>query len=174
MTPAELLIRENVSLAEGLAGRMARNLPHWADYDSLRGAALVGLWQAAESYDSRPGTKFTTWAYGRIFGAVVDEVRRLDPNPRARTDEAKEARVSFCGLEGLDDVAGASYPGDDAHLDAMDSRSSLAALSDRDRRVVSARLVGFDCREIARALGVSEGRVSEVSRRGLRRMQRAA
>ncbi|QDT59200.1 RNA polymerase sigma factor FliA [Stieleria bergensis] len=51
--------------------------------DNLHSAGVLGLVQAASSYDPSQGVAFRTFAYPRIRGAIVDELRKLSPlSPR--------------------------------------------------------------------------------------------
>ena len=45
---------------------------------------------AARSYDEDQGAQFKTYAYHRIRGAILDELRRMDFLPRTQREKAKK------------------------------------------------------------------------------------
>jgi len=51
--------------------------------DSLYSAASLALIAIVESFDPHRGVKFWSFAYSRIVGAMLDELRRQDIYPRA-------------------------------------------------------------------------------------------
>ena len=69
------LFVENTHLAGILASRYSQRLPSNIEWDDLHNAALLGLWQASESFDCDRGIPFTSYAKRRMTGAMLDEVR---------------------------------------------------------------------------------------------------
>lgn len=70
---------ELVRLARRVGRSMARRMGLDAEADDLESAALLGLAEAARSFDpaNAAGATFKTHATNRVRGAVLDEVRRL-------------------------------------------------------------------------------------------------
>jgi RNA polymerase sigma factor for flagellar operon FliA len=68
-----LVKRVFARLKIGLPGPVAERLE-----DDLLGAGALGLIQAYESYQARDGVNFESFAYWRIRGAMLDELRRQD------------------------------------------------------------------------------------------------
>jgi RNA polymerase sigma factor FliA len=60
--------------------------------DELYNAGVIAALQALDSYDADRGASFATHAYGRIYGEMIDYLRRIDPLPRRR--RAKVAMVN--------------------------------------------------------------------------------
>ncbi len=63
----------------GLVYRTARQLArrlHRSDADELTGAGVLGLIQAAGTFDPERGVTFSTFAVPRIRGAMLDDVRK--------------------------------------------------------------------------------------------------
>lgn len=80
------LIAAHIGMAQRIARKVGRRTPDWISEDDLVGAALIGLSEAAERYDSTRGEPFVAFAETRIRGAVFDELRRGDlMSRRART-----------------------------------------------------------------------------------------
>lgn len=50
------------------------SIPHTTDMSEIRQMALIGLWQACNSYKPHIG-KFKTFAYHRVIGNVKDHLR---------------------------------------------------------------------------------------------------
>ena len=84
------LILEHVPLLRHIAGRMALDLPANVDRDDLIGFGMLGLIAAADSFEVGRGLKFSTYAYPKIRGAILDELRRQDFLPRGRREKVRE------------------------------------------------------------------------------------
>lgn len=83
-----------VDLVHNHATRLSRKLSTQVSYDDICSAAFDGLIEAVESYDPKHKTKFETFCQQRIFGAVMDWLRSLDPQSRTvRTFEKHRKRV---------------------------------------------------------------------------------
>lgn len=75
---AERLMDEHVQLVRRIVYGMAKALPRHVDLDDLVGAGLLGLHQAAATFDPSRGVPFAAYAQQRIRGAVVDSLRTAD------------------------------------------------------------------------------------------------
>lgn len=95
----DALILDHVPLLRHLVGRMAFDLPAGTDRDDLYGFGMVGLIQAADSWDPSRGLKFSTYAYTKIRGAMLDELRRLDFLPRGRREKVREMDRTIAAIE---------------------------------------------------------------------------
>jgi RNA polymerase sigma factor for flagellar operon FliA len=84
------LILDHVPLLRHIAGRMALDLPASVDRDDLIGYGMLGLIAAADSFETGRGLKFSTFAYPKIRGAILDELRRQDFLPRGRREKVRE------------------------------------------------------------------------------------
>lgn len=161
------LISEHVDIARRISMRMARRCPDWIAREDLVAAALLGLTEAAERYDSTRNEPFLSFAEKRIRGAVLDELRRGDIMPRrarqmarkigstiqqlekstgsAPTDEAVAAALGVTideyktDLEQLVHVTvGALDPGDETIAGSTDSPETTAIRLEAMRRVRAA------------------------------------
>ncbi len=94
------LIVDHVDMARRIACRLARRLPPNITLDEVVAAAMLGLAEAADRYDSSRGEPFEAFAAPRIQGAVLDELRRGDPLPRRRRVMARRIGVTVNMLEG--------------------------------------------------------------------------
>jgi RNA polymerase sigma factor for flagellar operon FliA len=65
----------HLGLVYQTARQLARRLPQ-GDAEELTGAGVLGLIQAAGSFDAKRGVTFSTFAVPRIRGAMLDDVRK--------------------------------------------------------------------------------------------------
>lgn len=94
------LISEHVEVARRISMRVARRCPDWIAREDLMGAALLGLTEAANRYDSSRNEPFLAFAEKRIRGAVLDELRRGDIMPRRARAMARKIGNIIRDLEG--------------------------------------------------------------------------
>jgi RNA polymerase sigma factor for flagellar operon FliA len=83
------LVQRHVGLVHYLARRMHSNLADDADLDELTSAGMLGLLAAAEGFEPARGLSFSTYAAARIRGAMLDELRRIDPLTRTGRERAR-------------------------------------------------------------------------------------
>ncbi|MCS7270729.1 MAG: sigma-70 family RNA polymerase sigma factor [Gemmataceae bacterium] len=76
------LILQHLPLVKHVIGRMLAELPEHVDVENLESAGVLGLVEAAAKFDPRRNAQFKTFAYFRIRGAIVDELRRNSPLPQ--------------------------------------------------------------------------------------------
>ncbi|MCR9119593.1 MAG: sigma-70 family RNA polymerase sigma factor [bacterium] len=76
------LVLEHMPLVRHIIGRRFAALPEHVDRENLESAGLVALVQAATQFDPAKAKSFSTYAYRRIQGAIVDELRRNSPLPQ--------------------------------------------------------------------------------------------
>lgn len=75
----ETVIKENSDSVRRIARRMARSLGGAIDVDDLISVGMMGLLQAHHNYQPMEGKSFKAYAEFRIRGAILDEMRRIDP-----------------------------------------------------------------------------------------------
>ncbi len=95
----DALILEHVPLLRHIVGRMSFDLAGGMDRDDLYGFGMLGLIAAADTFDASRGLKFSTFAYPRIRGAILDELRRMDFLPRGRRERVRELEKTARELE---------------------------------------------------------------------------
>ncbi len=101
----DALILEHIPLLKHIAGRMSFDLPGAIDRDDIYGYGMLGLIAAADSWDASRGLKFSTYAYTKIRGAILDELRRSDFLPRGRREKVRDLDRVVSGLEQANGVA---------------------------------------------------------------------
>ena len=123
------LIAEHLSLVQAIAGKLKRSLGKSIDFDDLVGYGHKGLIEAAERFDSKQGVTFTTFAYYRIRGAMLDGMRTMGWYSRAdyaryRAEErAQEYLQNTAEREGAAKEAGA-----DPNPDKAETLASIAEI----------------------------------------------
>jgi RNA polymerase sigma factor for flagellar operon FliA len=76
------LILAHLPLVKHVIGRLLGDLPASVDAENLESAGVLGLVEAASKFDPTRNAQFKTFAYLRIRGAIVDELRRNSPLPQ--------------------------------------------------------------------------------------------
>ncbi len=89
------LIVEHLPLVRHLVGKMVAELPPGIDVENLESAGVLGLVEAAHRFDAGRGVQFKTFAYSRIRGAVLDELRRNSPLPQQLLQQMAQVRQAY-------------------------------------------------------------------------------
>ena len=84
------LFENNLSLVKIIAHHIGVRLPPGKDIEDLIQVGMIGLLEAAKSYQPRSGAEFKTYASIRIRGAILDELRRESWMPRSVQQKAQE------------------------------------------------------------------------------------
>jgi len=75
-------------------------LPPRFDPEDCYAAGALALVKAVDDFDPGRGVPFESFAYPRIYGAMVDHVRAQDPIPRSARRAARRLRSSYFDLMG--------------------------------------------------------------------------
>jgi RNA polymerase sigma factor for flagellar operon FliA len=81
-----------------IASRKVRELPAHCDLDDLASSGLVALMEAIDRFDPAKGASFEQYAWTRVAGALVDELRKQDWASRSVRREGRRierARDAF-------------------------------------------------------------------------------
>ena len=107
--------------------------------DDLISAGIIGLLEVMEKYDATRGAKLNTFAYLRIRGAMIDELRSRDWFPRSARAKAKKIQEVTRRLEhemgrypDEEEVAKALNMDLDAYLSMLRSCGNLSVVSIED------------------------------------------
>ncbi len=88
------LVLDNIDYVGRILSTMSFFVSDADQRDNLHSAGILGLVQAAASFDPEQRVAFRTFAYPRIRGAIVDELRRLSPvSPRVMKNIATVKRL---------------------------------------------------------------------------------
>ena len=131
------LVEQNLQLVQAVARKLKRQLTARIDFDDLVGYGSKGLLEAAERFDPRHGVAFSTFAYYRIRGAMLDGLRTMGWYSRAdyaryRAEErANEYLQNQSDREGAAVASGASSASEGGGAGAAvdDTESALASVA---------------------------------------------
>lgn len=93
------LIENYIPLVKHVVYRMNIKLPTYLEQDDLISYGIFGLIQAIERYDVKKGVKFETYAYSRIRGSIIDELRKLDLIPQSIRKKVQLLQNTYSQLE---------------------------------------------------------------------------
>jgi RNA polymerase sigma factor for flagellar operon FliA len=123
------LILSHLRLLRQAVGKLLAHLPAVADVENLEAAGILGLVEAAGKFRPELGIRFGTYAYPRVRGAVLDELRRNHSLPQnvfvrlARLRKACETLSCGSTVEALSRAAGLSP------AEVLDSLAAMRLLS---------------------------------------------
>jgi RNA polymerase sigma factor FliA len=98
------LILSYAPMVRYIASRKLRELPGHCDLDDLASSGLVALMEAIDRFDPQKGASFEQYAWTRVAGAFVDELRRQDwasRSVRRVGRRIERARDSFAARHGV-------------------------------------------------------------------------
>lgn len=99
LSQRDRLILDHLPLLHYIVGKMALDIPGHLEREDLLSYGMIGLVATADSWDASRGLKFSTYAYPRIRGAILDELRRFDFLPRGRRERVREVDRVVAQLE---------------------------------------------------------------------------
>ena len=84
------IVLEHLPLVKKVAAKIYHKLPDCdIEFDDLVNTGIIGLMKAIEKYDERKA-KFSTYAYIKIRGEILDYLRSLEIVPRSVKDKIKK------------------------------------------------------------------------------------
>jgi len=95
----EARIASMLPLVRHMVADVATRVPRFVDREELVAAGMLGLTQAARSYDASRGVTFQAFARTRIRGAVLDELRSRDPLSRGARRRANQLNAAALALQ---------------------------------------------------------------------------
>lgn len=95
----EKMIVDHLPFVRKILSTMAVSLSSNVDREGLESAGIVGLVEAANSFDPTRGATFKTFAYTRIRGAILDELRKTSPVSQLTLQQISLIRAAYEKLE---------------------------------------------------------------------------
>jgi RNA polymerase sigma factor for flagellar operon FliA len=95
------LVIAYAGIVKHIVYRKVRELPAWCEVDDLLSCGLEALIAAVDRFDPERGATFEQYAWTRVHGAVLDELRRQDwaPRPLRRWErDIGRAREQFVAI----------------------------------------------------------------------------
>ena len=94
----EQIVVQYAPLVRYVIGRLALRIPNSIDREDLLGYGTIGLIEAVDRFDPSRGVRFETYAIQRIRGAIIDQLRRLDPVTRGVRQRAAQIERAMSEL----------------------------------------------------------------------------
>ncbi len=91
----EQWILEYLPMVRHVVGKLRVHLPDRADMEDLISAGTLGLVKAARAYDPSRNAEFKTYAYIRIRGSVIDELRKRSMAPQNVHKQIKQVQQAW-------------------------------------------------------------------------------
>jgi RNA polymerase sigma factor (sigma-70 family) len=136
--------------------------------------------EAVDRYEADRGVPFVPFAYGRIRGAMIDEIRRFratSPEQRAPLTPplSLETTTVEDGLALIEVTVNPSSPEPETCTELGEVLDALKLLPGREREMLSLHVAGHTLAEIGGAFGCSESRASQlVAQARVRLVERTA
>ncbi|MHC4824574.1 MAG: sigma-70 family RNA polymerase sigma factor [Planctomycetota bacterium] len=165
-----------------VVNRIKARLPVSVSEDELFSAGMYGLMRAARSYDPTRGAGFKTYAYHRIRGSILDDLRRLDFLPRSLRDRARkngEEAPAVVGIptdeDGQESLSARPVEEKSEQDDLKEAlHREIDSLPDKMRIVMALYYRDeLKMREIGEKLGLTESRVSQIHSNAVSRLRRS-
>lgn len=94
-----VLLEQHTVLVKRIAYHLLARLPASVIVDDLIQSGMIGLFEAANNFDTTKGASFETFAGIRIRGAMLDEIRRGDWTPRSVHKNSRRVSDAIKQLE---------------------------------------------------------------------------
>ncbi len=166
------LIQANIGFAHRQATKFKRRLPRCVDGQDLQSDAYLGLIEAAHGFDSQRGCPFRAFAARRIRGAMLDGIRLRNRIRRHHAPPVFHSLSSLVDLGGgiklpLEQMLLANQPPVGQRMELLDEAEQvLKELSPSERRALKdVHLLGYQQKQIAQRLGISQSAISQRMRR---------
>ena len=184
------LVIQELSQVYYIAARIRERLPQQVDLEDLVSAGVIGLLEAARSFDSSRNIQFKTFARFRIRGAILDSLRETDWGSRymrrrgreiAEVSARLEARLRRHPVESeiAEEIESAPDLDDPdpyelcfqgemkAHL-----AEAISKLSEREQLILSLYYrEELTMKEIAKVVGIALSRVSQIRQATLTKLK---
>jgi RNA polymerase sigma factor for flagellar operon FliA len=131
------LVEQHLGLVQSVARKLRKQITARIDFDDLVGYGSKGLLEAAERFDPVHGVAFTTFAYYRIRGAMLDGLRTMGWYSRADYARYRAEERATEYLQNQAERAGAAATGaregvadGDADKESDQVQSKLSAIAE--------------------------------------------
>jgi RNA polymerase sigma factor for flagellar operon FliA len=110
--------------------------------DDLFDIGIIGLSEAIDKFKPGMGVKFETYAFQRIRGVIIDEIRKLDYLPRSMRDKIDRIEEAKRRVENkLGDRAGSTLIAEEAEI-SLEKYHEIKVLENRSKQVSLSNEVG--------------------------------
>jgi RNA polymerase sigma factor for flagellar operon FliA len=193
------IILDNTALVKKVASKIYFKLPRDAgiEFDELVNTGIIGLIKAIDKFDASKA-QFSTYAYIKIRGEILDYLRSLHILPRSMREKIKKEKeegkdIPLSNLAIMISMEKALGPdeGSSKLIDIMISDDigpedqaissqmtellieAMEQLNDKEKRTL--QMFFFEEREpkeIAKSLGISQSRVSQIKTQAINKLKK--
>lgn len=176
----DLLFVSYAPLVKRIAAHMAAGTPPNVEADDLQSVGVLGLIEAVERYNPNRSVSFEAYATRHIKASMVDYLRANGWAPRSVRSNELLTKAQFDQMWapkmwGLPTELSDPTPGPEALFEAKETAAVVAAarrsLNAQQQQVV--RLCfdeGMTLAAIAKLMGLTQGRVSQIRTEALRQL----
>ena len=168
---------EHTNLIRKVINRNFRTSKH---KDDLFQDGIIGLLKAKKKYDKKYGILFTTYAYHRIHGEMLDSIRKHGSlgftgtrgNKQCRKENIK-IEIEVVGLHEQDWPITKDDGFEKEYEDRQEVTKAISYLSERDKNIIT--MYYWDDlvqSEIAKIINRTESRVNQILSEIRKRLQR--
>ena len=162
-------VLRHLPLVRSIAHRLCPRLRR-AEFEDVISAGTIGLIEAVDRYDPERGVPFGSFAYPRIQGAILDQLRSSGVLGGApRPDEAAVEVVPLDSAGGVEErlslidvTEDRTSPAPDVHIELEELLDAVKRLPRRERAMLRLSTSGYTIRQIARLHGCSNSRASQL------------
>ncbi len=193
------IILENTALVKKVASKIFFKLPKDAgiEFDELVNTGIIGLIKAIDKFDSKKA-QFSTYAYIKIRGEILDYLRSLHIMPRSMREKIKKEKeagkdiplsnlaIMISMEKALTNEEGSARlidvmvseeigPEDRAVTSQLNDKiqEAFEFLSEKERRTLQMFFFEeLEPKEIARVLEVSQSRVSQIKSQAINKLKK--
>jgi RNA polymerase sigma factor for flagellar operon FliA len=141
--------------------------------DDIKNMGFVGLLEAASRYNNEELDKFASFAFYRIRGNIIDEVDKI-----LQTDKKKKNGITFVNIE--DEQIDNAICCENSVVQDLYKKELLEIIdhiveeecTEREKQVINLKYKsGMKNKDIAKELKLSEGRVSNICNKSIRKIK---
>lgn len=163
---SEEMIIEHLPLVKSVALRLLSHLPSHVDLEDLIGYGVLGLVKASQDFDPNKKVKFSTYAFYRIRGAILDGLRALDWLPRPLRQKIQSLHLAANELANtLGREPSPEELAKHLHTDVEEVRSLLAKAQQAEIVSLEEELqdsISFEVNGIKHSSGIEQEELREI------------
>lgn len=176
------LLDEHLPKIKWLAHKISRGRGGKTELDALISAGKVALWQSSERWDPSVSPDLWKYAYSRVKGAMLDELRQMDQLSRTAREKIKRDEVGElqwallkpCDMDNAINIPSHSNPERECQEGIQRNviQTQIEKLPPRLREVVRLHFLEDEfLADIGRRMGITESRVCQLKAEALRLMR---
>lgn len=157
---------EHFGLVYSIVRKLRRQIPFYIGREDLLSSGMLGLVEAWRAYDDTKDTHFSTYAYKRIQGSILDFLKKTDLRYSRSYRNMRETPLACFDRQYADHGDPCIYAIIDETREMI--LDMIDRLPDRERRVITLYYYeGLRFTEIAWILGLSKASITATHQKAL-------